>query len=256
VNARGGDGDRAFLEAVVNSAASNFGQSPANQTTTQTTSSPPSIDKPPSSNFGIVFDDDGNLMPGVVDTSKPIVDQIAALQAQLQNQGLSSQESFLLAMDSLWQEPSGPLSRASLESQSWTPQQLQTRINEVQAAIESDLRAQQARAESLLTLEDLLVQVGGRDVPGKPVVPVVNRGFDGAMNAAADVVGIFAPINELRADLNKLQALQAENRISAVRQLMRDAGMPSVSNDYQSALVEGGRMVRDYAATLDSLNKS
>jgi hypothetical protein len=106
VNERGGEGERAFLDSVVNSAVTVAGSiplpsaAPNSQNTGLT--EPTSFSAP-------LFDGDGNLMPGVVDTSKPIVDQIEALQAQLQNQGLSSQESFLLAMDSLWLAPSQPL---------------------------------------------------------------------------------------------------------------------------------------------------
>jgi ribosome-binding protein aMBF1 (putative translation factor) len=56
--------------------------------------------------------------------------------------------------------------------------------------------------------------------------------------------------------LQKLQTIQVEARINAVRQMMRDAGMQSLPEVYQQALGPNGESIRDYRGTLENLNRS
>jgi hypothetical protein len=203
-----------------------------------------------------VFDDDGNLMPGVVNTSLPMEQQIAALQRQLQEQGLSVQEAGMLAIDALWQAPPQALFPPTTASQNWTAQELQTRVDAVEQALQDDIRAQQARDDSLLTPDDLREDTGGAGTARGTVQPILNRGFDAALNAAADVTGLMAPIQALQADLDHLQAKQAESRINDMRQAMRNAGMTNVADNFEKVWTSDGRAVPDYKATAEKLSQA
>jgi hypothetical protein len=216
----------------------------------------------PSVVLSTVFDDDGNLMPGVVDTSLPLQQQIAFLQQQLQAQGLSAQDAGLLAIDTLGQAPAQALLPPSAASQNWTPQELQVRIGEVERALQNDLRAQQAREDSLLTPDDLREDTGGANSrvlrPG-PHEPVVNGGFAAALNAAADVLGLFTPIREMQEAAGQVDAKQTESKINAMRQAMRNGGMANVPDGFEKMWVNEGGVMRtapDYGATIDKLSKA
>ena len=205
---------------------------------------------------GPALDDDGNLMPGAVDTALPVAEQMAALAEQLQGQGLSAQEAGLLAFDAVWRESAQVLSPPTAASANWSLDERQARIAEVEQALEQDLRAQQAREDSLLSPEDLLANAGGPGPARALVQPVLNRNFDAALNAAADVTGLFAPMQALQGDLDRLQALQAESRLDGMRQAMRGAGVTNVPEGFEKAWDANGNIVKDYKATLENLTKT
>jgi hypothetical protein len=201
------------------------------------------------------FDDEGNLMPGAVDTSLPPDQQAAQLQAQLRAQGLSAEEAALLAYQAVWPEPQQSLQPPSAESQTWTPEELQPRIDEVERRLQAELQAQQAREDSLLDGDDLSTDAGGPGNTAPPIRPVLNRGFDATLNAASDLAGLLGPLQALQGDLATLQSLQAEARLSEMRQAMRNAGMSNVSDGYVPSWDANGNLVRDYRATADQLSR-
>jgi hypothetical protein len=84
---------------------------------------------------------------------------------------------------------------------------------------------------------------------------VLNRGFDAALNAASDFAGLLGPLQALQGDLATLQNLQAEGRLSEMRQAMRNAGMSNVSDGYVPSWDANGNLVRDYRATADQLSR-
>jgi len=203
------------------------------------------------------FDDDGNLMPGIVDPTLPPDQQAAQLQAQLQAQGLGAQEAALLAAETVWQQQAPTLLPPSMASQQWSAEELQAQIDDVERALQRGIDAQLAREDSLLTPEDLLVETGGPGGArgGAALQPVLNRGFDAAMNAAADVAGLLAPLQQLQGDLARLQSIQAEGRLGEMRQAMRSAGMNNVPDDYVMAWDANGNIGRDYRATAERLTQ-
>jgi hypothetical protein len=76
------------------------------------------------------------------------------------------------------------------------------------------------------------------------------------MNAASDVTGLLEPLQGLRGDLAKLNALQAEARIDDMRQAMRRAGMADVPDGYEHGWDSSGNSRRDYGATADKLTSA
>jgi hypothetical protein len=78
---------------------------------------------------------------------------------------------------------------------------------------------------------------------------VLNGRADTALNAASDVAGLLQPLQELRGALGQLQAAQAEQRITQMRQTLREAGVTNVSDDFIQAWRGDGSLARDYAAT-------
>jgi hypothetical protein len=64
------------------------------------------------------------------------------------------------------------------------------------------------------------------------------------------------PISDLRGALAQLHAAQAETRIDAVREMLRQAGVKDVPTGYEMAWTTGGTTQRDYGATLDRLQQS
>jgi hypothetical protein len=57
----------------------------------------------------------------------------------------------------------------------------------------------------------------------------------------------------LRGDMARLDTLNAESRIEAMRETLRAAGVKDIPAGYEQAFVEGGNMVRDYGATANKL---
>lgn len=183
-------------------------------------------------------------MPGVVDDSLPAAQQMSQLQDRLQSQGLSAEEAALLAFDTMWRDPAQTPSPPIAGSGSWSPAELQSRIADVERALDQELRAHQAREDSLLTPDDLRADTGGGGGGGSavraPVQAVTNRNFDAALNAAADVTGLFEPMRALQGDLDKLRSLQAESKLEGMRQAMRGAGVTNVPTGYELAVDASG----------------
>jgi hypothetical protein len=208
---------------------------------------------PPASYIGTVLDDDGYVMPGVIDPALPPDQQAAQLQQRLEQQGLSTAEATRLAQNAIFD--TGPvLAAPSLESQSWTPEELQARIGAVQSQLEQELAAQEARDASLEN--PYAVETGGGANGNGVRAPVQlsrNANADAALNLASDPLGLAEPLMGLRADMSRLDALNAESRIEAMRETLRAAGVKDIPAGYEQAFVEGGNMVRDYGATANKL---
>jgi uncharacterized protein YoaH (UPF0181 family) len=98
------------------------------------------------------FDDDGNLMPGVVDANAAPQQRAVQLAQALERQGLSTGEAVAIAADHLqdWLSAPQPLQAPNSEAARWTPAELQERIDDVERRVQQDLAAQQAREDSLL----------------------------------------------------------------------------------------------------------
>lgn len=208
---------------------------------------------------GAAFDDEGNLMPGVVDPEATPEQQQSQLVQHLQEQGLSLEEAAVLTYETLGAGMPAPLHPPAQEVAAWTAEQLQARVDEVEEFLQQELLAQQAREDSLLSADDLLQPAGG---PGRAagrtpaIQPVLNGNFDAALNAAGDVAGLLQPFADLQQALGQLQTAQAESRIESLRVAMRAAGMSNVPNDYERAWLEGGAMVKDYGATARRLQSA
>jgi hypothetical protein len=200
------------------------------------------------------FDDDGNLMPGIVDPNATPAQQQAQLAAHLERQGFSADEALAMAGDAL---PLGTtaLLPPSAESRTWTNEELRARLDEVDRRLALDLAAQEERDASLLSPEDLMEPTGGPGGSRAPLQPVLNGRFDAALNAAADVLGLGQPLTELQGALAQLQTAQVEARIDGMRNAMRSAGV-DVAPDYEVAWDANGRIVRDYGATIDKLQRA
>lgn len=91
----------------------------------------------------------------------------------------------------------------------------------------------------------------------RAVSPVVNQGWDAALNLAAGPIGFLGELPALYNDLARMRQINdranAKRQIDDMRQRMREAGMTNVSNGYQMAWVNGGNLVRDYQATAQRL---
>ncbi|MDR7332981.1 hypothetical protein [Roseateles asaccharophilus] len=212
---------------------------------------------------GLVFDDEGNLMPGVVDPEASAVDNAGVIYQRLLDQGLTQGEAAEMAVHYLEEQvPARPSVDPSLAAE-WaglSPQEQQDRLDEVQRQIEWELNADIVRHQSTLSPEELMQLTGGGGKGGGAVSIAVNGRWDAALNAASDIAGLAQPLLELQGDLQKLQSLQAESKIADLRARMRAAGMPNVSENYQMALVPGpggaAVTVRDYGATVDQLRSA
>jgi hypothetical protein len=97
--------------------------------------------------------------------------------------------------------------------------------------------------------------VRGTGNTGSARIEVRYGNWDGALNAGADALGLLGEFPAFQQDLQKLSSLQAEGRIETMRQAMKAAGMQNVP-DYSEAWVGDGRLVRDYNASADSLQRS
>ena len=208
---------------------------------------------------GPVFDDDGNLMPGVIDPAASAVDSAGLIYQRLIELGLTQGEAAEMAVQYLEEQaPALPPADPGLAAE-WaalSPQEQQSRLDEVQRQIEWELNAADARHLSTLSAEELMQLTGGGKGAGS--VPIaVNGRWDAALNAASDIAGLAQPLLELKGELQKLQSLQAEAKIEDLRARMRASGMADVPQGYWQAWVPGPGgttiAVRDYGATVDHL---
>ena len=133
-------------------------------------------------------------------------------------------------------------------------------LRDIHRQVVRELIAEQAREDSLPDSGDFIPTGGG--APRAPrgmraVSPVVNQGWDAALNLAADPIGLLGELPALYNDLARMRQINdranAERQIDDMRQRMREAGMTNVSNEYQMAWVNGGNLVRDYQATAQRL---
>lgn len=129
-------------------------------------------------------------------------------------------------------------------------------LRDIHRQVVRELIAEQAREDSPPDSGDFIPTGGG--APRAPrgmraVSPVVNQGWDAALNLAADPIGFLGELPALYNDLARMR--QINDRANAERQIdyMREAGMTNVSNEYQMAWVNGGNLVRDYQATAQRL---
>jgi hypothetical protein len=204
---------------------------------------------------GTVFDDDGNLMPGWVDSRLPAQQQAEQLVQALVQQGMDLQSAVDLAAATVdWSTPIA-LQPASAAASGWTAEELQQRIEAVEQHVQAELAAQQAREDSLLGADELADPTGGGGSRA-PVQAVTNGRFDAALNAASDGLGLLQPMQEMRAALGQLQDAQAQGRIEAMRELLRRAGVAGVPSSYEMAWGSDGVARRDYAATMALLQQS
>lgn len=107
----------------------------------------------PATTTSTAFDDDGNLMPGVVDPNASPADQAAQLMSRLRQQGFSESEAFGMAaayLQDIAAPTPPPLQAPSAESARWSPDELRERIADVEAQIAQELLAEQSRHDSLL----------------------------------------------------------------------------------------------------------
>lgn len=133
-------------------------------------------------------------------------------------------------------------------------------LRDIHRQVVRELIAEQAREDSLPDSGDFIPTGGG--APRAPrgmraVSPVVNQGWDAALNLAADPIGFLGELPALYNDLARMRQINdranAKRQIDDMRQRMREAGMTNVSNEYQMAWVNGGNLVRDYQATAQRL---
>lgn len=133
-------------------------------------------------------------------------------------------------------------------------------LRDIHRQVVRELIAEQAREDSLPDSGDFIPTGGG--APRAPrgmraVSPVVNQGWDAALNLAAGPIGFLgelpAPYNDLARMRQINDRANAKRQIDDMRQRMREAGMTNVSNEYQMAWVNGGNLVRDYQATAQRL---
>jgi hypothetical protein len=206
----------------------------------------------------VAFDDEGYLMPGIVDPNATPLEQAEQLMAQLRLQGLTESEAYSLTSDFLQDIVSvaaPTLQQSSVESTNWSPEEIAARVARVEQDLAYELAAQQARDESLLDPDELALLTGGGNSSrtGTPIQPVLNGNFDAALNAAADLTGTLQIMGELRGALGQLQAAQIEGKIENLRATVRAASVTNIPSDYERAWIQGGAMVPDYAATVNRL---
>jgi hypothetical protein len=218
---------------------------------------PPSSPTTPPVNR-VAFDDEGNLMPGIVDPNASPLEQAEQLMAQLRQQGMTESEAYSLTSDFLQDIVSvapPTLQQPSVESTHWSPEELAARVADVEQELAYELAAQQLREESMLTPEELALLTGGGNSTrtSTPIRPVLNGNFDAALNAAVDVTGTLQVFADTKYALGQLQAAQAEAKIETLRANLRAAGVTNIPSDYERAWVQGGAMVPDYAATVNRL---
>ncbi len=113
-----------------------------------------------------------------------------------------------------------------------------------------ELAAQEA-AESGIQF----AQVRGGPVRLPPAgIPIAeNRGWDAALNIAADPLGLLEPYFATKAAMAQLNDAMMKQRVDAFRQSMIDAGVKNVPEGYDRAYFAGGRQGDDYAGTLNKL---
>lgn len=207
---------------------------------------------------GVVFDDDGNLMPGVVDPQASVVDQAGRIFEGLIAQGLTPEEAADLASDYLAQQAPVPTPDAAAQA-AWaamTPEQRELRLQDVQQEIEFQLRSQEINAASIQDPADLLVNTGGgvrgpaRGGIGSGGFEMVRNGdWDAKLNLASDPFGLLGEVANLQGDLAKLQRIQIEDRIQTMRQGMQKLGVTGLPEGYVMG-IDGSR---DYASTVARL---
>jgi hypothetical protein len=204
---------------------------------------------------GTVFDDDGNLTPGIVNTKAPLEDQSRQIYDALVSRGMKPDEAASLAgdyYDRTW------LANVQNAPPTLTdPVAIRQRMDEIDEALRQQIRAQELNEASLGGGE--LLEVGGGSGNGArpPAQISTNRGVENALNLAADPAGVLGPMQELRGDFATLDRIKVEDRINNYRQQLIDLGVPNVPTGYAENIGgPDGRISRDYSGTLDSLERA
>jgi hypothetical protein len=204
---------------------------------------------------GTVFDDDGNVMPGIVDTKAPLEDQSRQIYDALVSRGMKPDEAADLAGD--YYDRTWLANVQNARPTLTDPVAIQQRMDEIDEALRQQIRAQELNEASLGGGE--LLEVGGGSGNGArpPAQISTNRGVESALNLAADPFGVLGPIQELRGDFATLDRINVEERINSYRQRLIDLGVPNVPTGYTESIGgPDGRISRDYAGTLDSLERA
>lgn len=113
-----------------------------------------------------------------------------------------------------------------------------------------DLAAQEA-AESGIQFAQ--VRGGPVRLPPAGIPFAENRGWDAALNIAADPLGLLEPYFATKAAMAQASDAMMKQRVDAFRQSMIDAGVKNVPEGYDRAYFAGGRQGDDYAGTLNKL---
>lgn len=122
--------------------------------------------------------------------------------------------------------------------------------DDIERRILVELATQDAAASGIL-----LAQVrGGPARMPPPGIPIAeNRGWDAALNIAADPLGLLEPYYATRAAMAQMDDVLRKQRVDQFRQGMIEAGVKDVPKGYDRAWVEGGQQVNDYNGTLNKL---
>jgi hypothetical protein len=205
----------------------------------------------------VLFDDDGNLMPGAVDPDASALDQAGQIYEGLLAQGLTQEEAADMAADYLEQQAAAPQLDAAAQA-AWaamTPQQREARMQDVQREIEFQLLSQEINDASIQDPSELAVNTGGgtrgpvRGGLGNGGFEMVRNGdWDAKLNLASDPIGLIGEVANLKNDLAKLQRVQID-RIQTMRQGMAALGVKDLPQDFVLGL-DGSR---DYQSTVDRL---
>ncbi|HEX7803629.1 MAG TPA: type IV secretion system protein, partial [Pseudoxanthomonas sp.] len=113
-----------------------------------------------------------------------------------------------------------------------------------------ELAAQEAAASGM----EFAQARGGPVRMPTPGIPIAeNRGWDAALNIAADPLGLLEPYFATKAAMAQLNDAMMKQRVDSFRQSMIDAGVKNVPEGYDRAYFAGGRQGDDYAGTLNKL---
>lgn len=118
--------------------------------------------------------------------------------------------------------------------------------------------AEEAR-QSLDPLDGATAQRGpspGRaPTQGIILIPQGNDGVRAILNLAADPYGLNEAIIGVHSAVAHLNAIEAENRIESLRQIMTQKGIKDLPQGFQMGLDRQGRSYRDYGRTIEQLQQ-
>jgi hypothetical protein len=101
----------------------------------------------------------------------------------------------------------------------------------------------------------LLAQARGAPIriPAPGISVSENRGWDAALNMAADPLGLLEPYYGTKAAVAQASDAMLKQRVDEFRLGMIEAGVKDVPKTYERAYFAGGQQGNDYAGTLDKL---
>jgi hypothetical protein len=128
------------------------------------------------------------------------------------------------------------------------------RLKMLSSQLQQELAALDERAE-LADGEFLPTGGVGAYRPMKSPTIVVNRGWDAAMNQAADLTGILEPLMGLKDAIGQLSEVQAKEMLDSQRKALTELGIKDLPSD-RKAWNQNGDLVTDYQATAKALAES